>query len=157
MMTQYTLRPATSEDYHFLYHLIEVCLKEYVAATWGWDDDFQQRHFAQHFDVTGCQIILVDGRPAGQRTVVERGEELFLAAIYLLPEYQNRGLGSALIREIIVQAEQSGRPVTLQVLKANRPARRLYERLGFFISGETNTHYEMRREVEVRARARGSG
>jgi hypothetical protein len=59
---KYTLRPAAKSDFDFLYHLIEVCLKEYVEATWGWDDDFQQGYFAEHFDITGCQIVLVDGR-----------------------------------------------------------------------------------------------
>jgi ribosomal protein S18 acetylase RimI-like enzyme len=35
--------------------------------------------------------------------------------------------------------------VTLQVLKVN-PARRLYERLGFRVTGETPTHFLMLHE-----------
>jgi ribosomal protein S18 acetylase RimI-like enzyme len=142
-MTPYTLRPAAKADYDFLYHLIEVCLKEYVEATWGWDDEFQQRHFAEHFDVTGCQIVLVGGRRAGQKTVIELEDSLYISGIYILPEYQNKGLGTALIREVLVGAGEDGRPVTLQVLKANHPARRLYERLGFVVTAEKLTHYAM--------------
>lgn len=139
----YTLRPAVKGDYDFLYHLIEVCLKEYVDATWGWDDDFQQGYFAEHFDITGCWIILVDGRPAGQITVIAQDQRYFISGIYILPQYQNRGLGSALIQDVLTQARKNGRPVTLQVLKANQPARRLYERLGFVITAEKLTHYAM--------------
>jgi len=139
----YTLRPAAKKDYDFLYRLIEVCLKEYVEATWGWDDEFQQTHFAEHFDITGCQIVLVNGREAGQLTVIEKENSIFISAIYLLPEFQNRGLGSALIREVQAVAAKKSRPVTLQVLKANQPARRLYERLGFVVTAEKLTHYTM--------------
>ena len=39
----YTLRPATAEDYAFLYDLHVATMKEYVAQTWGWDDAVQQR------------------------------------------------------------------------------------------------------------------
>lgn len=143
---KYTLRPATPDDYDFLYHLIEVCLKEYIEETWGWDDDFQQRHFAENFDVTGCQIVLVDGRKAGQITVNEHEDSHFLAVIYILPEFQNRGLGSTLIREVQADAAKSGLPVTLRVLKANTPARRLYARLGFVVTAEKMTHYVMQWE-----------
>jgi ribosomal protein S18 acetylase RimI-like enzyme len=151
MMT-YTLRPARKADYDFLFHLVEVCLKEYVEATWGWDDEFQQNHFAQHFDITGCQIVLVDGREAGQVTVIEQEHGFFISGIYILPEYQNRGLGSALIREVLAEAGEDGRPLTLQVLKANHPARRLYERLGFAVTAEKLTHYIMKWQPPGKAR-----
>jgi ribosomal protein S18 acetylase RimI-like enzyme len=146
---KYTLRPAKKTDYDFLYHLIEVCLKEYVEATWGWDDEFQQNHFAEHFDITGCQIVLVNGRKAGQRTVIQQEHSLFISGIYILPEFQNRGLGSRLVEEVLTQARESGRPVTLQVLKVNKPARRLYERLGFVVTAEKTTHYVMKWECSV--------
>jgi len=35
-------------------------------------------------------------------------------------------------------------PAGLRVLKVNVGARRLYQRLGFVIVGETETHYDMR-------------
>ena len=66
-----------------------------------------------------------------------------MRTIEILPEYQNRGVGSAVIRDVLAQAQAEGLPVGLQVLKVN-PARRLYERLGFNVVGETATHYLMR-------------
>jgi ribosomal protein S18 acetylase RimI-like enzyme len=142
-MKNYTLRPATNDDYDFLYHLIEFCLKEYIEATWGWDDDFQQSRFAEHFKITGCQTVLVNGGNAGQITTRKQDDSDFIAAIYILPEFQNQGLGSVLIEEVMAKAAENGRPVTLQVLKANQPARRLYERLGFVVTAEKLTHYAM--------------
>ena len=56
----------------------------------------------------------------------------------------NFAIGTSLIRSLIEQAHQNGRPVALQVLKVNTRARTLYEKLGFAITDETDTHYIMR-------------
>ncbi len=66
--------------------------------------------------------------------------DAFLANIEILPDYQGRGLGAAIIHGIIAEADAHHLPVRLQVLKIN-PARRLYERLGFVITGETETPF----------------
>ncbi|MGB3712970.1 MAG: GNAT family N-acetyltransferase [Candidatus Promineifilaceae bacterium] len=71
------------------------------------------------------------------------GDELFLAGIYLSPEWQNQGLGAVIIGDVLASAKARGQRVSLQVLKVN-PARRLYERLGFSIFAETDTHFKMR-------------
>jgi hypothetical protein len=49
-----------------------------------------------------------------------------------------------LIRRLCDQADAANLPLELQVLKVN-PARRLYERLGLTVIGETDTHYLMQR------------
>jgi ribosomal protein S18 acetylase RimI-like enzyme/8-oxo-dGTP pyrophosphatase MutT (NUDIX family) len=140
-ITNYRMRPATAADYTFLYNLKVACLKAYVAATWGWNEAFQQAHFAAQFDPHQSQIITVDGQDAGQLQVEYRPDVIFLAGLYILPGYQGRGLGTAVIRDLLTEAGR--RPVALQVLKVN-PAGRLYQRLGFRVTGETDTHYQMR-------------
>lgn len=147
----YTLRPATKRDFDFLYHLIEVCMKEYVEATWGWDDDFQQDYFARNFDITGCQIVMVDGRKAGQITTIDQGQNIFLAAIYLLPEFQGQGIGTSLMKALFQTAEQLDCTISLRVLTANLPARRLYERLGFVETADNLTHRYMKWEPPAAA------
>jgi len=76
--------------------------------------------------------------------LLERDAELFISSIELLPECQNRGIGTHLIKTVIQDAEAKGKRVALQVLKVN-PARQLYERLGFVMTGETATHILMAR------------
>ena len=140
---KYFLRQAKTTDYDFLYRLKVTCLKEYVAAIWGWDDDFQRSHFAAHFDPAASHIVVVCGRDAGQLSVIDRPEERYLSGIYLLPAYQGQGLGSQIIGDVLASARNEDRPVSLQVLVGN-PARRLYERLGFKVVGRTATHTLMR-------------
>lgn len=48
----------------------------------------------------------------------------------------------------MVIREAGARPVWLQVLKVN-PARALYERLGFRVVGQSDTHWHMLREPAV--------
>jgi ribosomal protein S18 acetylase RimI-like enzyme len=67
---------------------------------------------------------------------------VFLSKIYILPQYQGRGIGTRLINGVLEEAHGRGLPVTLRVIRVN-PARGLYERLGFVQVGETESHYLM--------------
>jgi ribosomal protein S18 acetylase RimI-like enzyme len=137
------LRPATAEDYEFAYRVHRAALRESVEQTYGWDEAWQEAYFREHFDAARRQIIRCDDVAVGVFSVEDRGDSLFLGLIAILPEYQGRGIGTTLVRRLQRRAEEEGVPVTLQVLKVNR-ARELYERLGFVLTGETDTHYQMR-------------
>jgi ribosomal protein S18 acetylase RimI-like enzyme len=142
-LTGYQLRRAQTADYQFLYNLHRATIQEYVAEIWGWDEAWQQAHFQEKFDPAMCEIIQFDGRDVGTLQLEERADELFLALIEILPEYQGRGIGAAVIQDILVQAEQRDVSVTLRVLR-NNPARALYERLGFTIIDRSDTHLYMK-------------
>jgi ribosomal protein S18 acetylase RimI-like enzyme len=141
-MGEVRLRAATQEDADFLYDVVKATMKEYVAQVWGWDEAWQQAYFREHFEPSEDRIIVLEDEDIGVISVEQREGEVFLGKIYILPEYQGRGIGSRLINDVLEQAHQRGVPVTLQVIKVN-PARRLYERLGFVEVGETATHYLM--------------
>lgn len=67
--------------------------------------------------------------------------------IQIDPEFQGRGLGTAVLTDTLGQAHQTGFSVRLQVLLKNR-AKALYERLGFVVTGETGTHYTTERAAQ---------
>lgn len=140
---QIFLRSIKTEDYEFLWRLHNAALKIYVEKTWGWNEDFQRKNFKENFNVENGQIVVVEGEDAGYFWTIEKENEILLASIRFLPEFQNRKIGTELIKRLI---ENSRKPVKLQVLKAN-PARRLYEKLGFVIAGETETHFLMKLEL----------
>jgi len=141
-MLDYRLRQATDADYDFLYRLHVAAMRDLVTHVWGWEDARQERFFADHFDPAHSRIVIVDGMDVGVIAVEWGAADVFLANIEILPEYQRRGLGAALVTQIITEAEACHLPVRLQVIKIN-PARRLYERLGFVSTGETETHHLM--------------
>jgi ribosomal protein S18 acetylase RimI-like enzyme len=141
----YALRPSTDDDYAFLESLHNATMRDVVTQVWGWDDAVQQALFRRNFDPSRSQIVVVDEVPAGVIAIERRDDAWFLANIEIAPAHQSRGLGAQLIGAILAQAHAAGLPVTLQVLKVNR-AQHLYERLGFVVTGSTETHFLMRAE-----------
>ena len=140
---EYTLRPAQDGDFEFLFRLRAAALGPYVAQIWGWDEGEQRQRFARGF-VASRYHVVHQNDDIGAIEVERREHELCLSNIALLPEHQGKGIGTALIRSVIAEADQEQLPVVLQVFKVN-PARRLYQRLGFVTMGETATHYRMYR------------
>ena len=137
-------RPVVPEDFEFLFRLHEAAMRGYVEDTFGpWEEAFQRDYFQRRFDPTGTRIIRYEEQEVGVVRLQERTEETFLAAIEILPAYQRRGIGTAVMRALLEDADRQGKPVALQVLKVNIPARSLYQRLGFGVTGENATHYIM--------------
>ena len=87
--------------------------------------------------------IQYEGREVGQLAMKQKDTEITISTLHLLPEYQGRGIGSAVIKHIISEARSHRFSVGLEVLKSS-PARHLYERLGFRIINETEICYLMR-------------
>lgn len=71
-----------------------------------------------------------DWHPASETTVV-------LAAIYVLPEWQGRGIGTRLLLAGL-ESFPSAEKFTLRVESDNSNARRFYEAHGFRVRGEHN-------------------
>jgi len=143
------LRDVTEADRDWLYDLNRAAMRDYVIQTWGaWDEVFQRSHFDDHFTTLDQQIIVVDGADAGVLIVHHEPTRLVLGEIQLLPDYQSRGIGTAVVRDLLARAASAALPLELQVLKVN-PARALYERLGFAVVGETDTHHLMRARPTV--------
>lgn len=138
----FELRPARAEDADRLFAIHRAAMRGHVAATFGaWDEGDQRSRFDEAFDPARREVIVVGGRAVGFQGVEDAGEHLFLATLELEPDFQSRGIGSALVRRLLAR----GRPIELQVFAVN-PARRLYERLGFREVGRSATHVRMRAE-----------
>jgi ribosomal protein S18 acetylase RimI-like enzyme len=146
------LRPATPDDEPFLYELYQWAHSQELQADnldanqrellWKMQFLAQQQTYSLQFPGAEDKIILLDGRPVG-RMLVERTEiELRGVDIALLPEFRSTGIGTLLIQDLMAEAEATGRPFRIQVVKTNRAAL-LYERLGIYKTGESGTHYSM--------------
>lgn len=113
------------------------------------DPDFLSRLSAQRsqqrFEAEGCKqflIALVDGSPAGfchyckSRDPDADSLTGEIQAIYLLKEYQQQGIGTALMQEAFSALKQMGMThVTLWALETNLPSHRFYEKMGFLPDG----------------------
>jgi tryptophan synthase alpha chain len=131
-MTTYTVRKAAGEsDSLFLYELKKLVLRVYVEQIWGWDEAVQLQYHAANYHPEQTHIIEIAGERVGTVEITEREKEIFICSLYLLPAYQGKSIGSGIIRSCLQQAAAQGKQVTLEVLRSNTGARKLYERLGF--------------------------
>jgi GNAT superfamily N-acetyltransferase len=138
-----TRRAASSDDLELLFEINRAALEDHVRRNFGvWDDEQQRRSFGERTDPSTHQLFYSGSQPAGFWSVARDDGQICLERLCLFPSFQNRGLGTLLVRELIAEARASDRALRLQVFLTNR-ARRLYERLGFRIVRATDSHYHM--------------
>lgn len=151
----FDLRPIQEEDMEFLFRLYTATRAEEMAMVVDWSDEqkeaflrmqFQAQHawYREHYEGAQLDLLLIDGAPAGRLYVHRREDEIRLMDIALLPEHRNRGVGTALLRELFAESVASGKPITVHVEKYN-PAMRLYERLGFTPSADRGVYLLLKR------------
>ena len=68
---------------------------------------------------------------------------MIIGNIQVHPNFQGRGLGTAVIR---AECRSTQRTVRLGVLVTNPKAEALYQRLGFVVTEKTDTHHFMQLE-----------
>lgn len=69
-------------------------------------------------------------------------DEIHINNVAIRPALRGQGIGTNLIRRVFEEAKQLGaRRATLEVRRSNEAARRLYERLGFYVAGTRPNYY----------------
>ena len=148
------LVPAAPRDREFLYRVYASTRADELAVV-PWDDaqkdaflraqfDAQDRWYRESYARATFELIVVDGEPAG-RLYLHRGEdELRIVDIALLPAQRGNGVGTALVRALLAEADAAGQSVTIHVERGNR-ARRLYERLGFSVAEDKGVYLFLER------------
>jgi len=134
---------AKHEDFEFLYRLKKITLKKYISKTWDWDEKWQEEYFYKNFNPELIKIITKAEKKIGCISIIYKEDQIFLSLIEILPEYQNKGIGSKLIRDLIKRGSQENKTIELQVFKVNQRAFKLYRTLGFQLVNETENHYQM--------------
>lgn len=139
---RYRLRPAVPADLEPMMAIGHEGLRPYVEALRGWDPAYEAQAFRAHFTPETISIIQVAGRDVGYLKLEVREGHLYLDGIYLDEAHRRRGIGTAVLRDLMARAGTLGKPVRLRVLRPN-PARALYERLGFHTTAETSSLIDM--------------
>ena len=69
-------------------------------------------------------------------------DEIHINNLAMRPRFRGHGFGTALLHHILAEARVLGaRRATLEVRASNEGARRLYERLGFYVAGTRRNYY----------------
>jgi GNAT superfamily N-acetyltransferase len=152
------LRPISDDDDQFLLSVYASTRAEELAQVeWAegqkemflrWQFDLQRGEYSSRFPDAAYHVIVVDEHPAGRIWVGTDDEQIRLLDIALLPEFQNRGVGTALLRSLIDQAAQAGKALRHMVFVLNNNADRFYERLGFIVIEDLGAYKHMEWRAE---------
>lgn len=147
------LRSVAQQDEDFLISIYaSTRAAELDQAEWGegqreqfvkWQFEMQRREYDSRFPDAEYDVILVDELPAGRIWIGEDGEQIRLLDIAILPQFQNRGMGTLLLRRLIDEATLANKPLRHMVFVLNNDAHRFYERLGFVIIEDLGAYKHM--------------
>jgi ribosomal protein S18 acetylase RimI-like enzyme len=153
-----SLRPVEPGDEELLFRIYADTREDELAAV-GWHDgakeaflrhqfEMQSRAYAQ-YPGRSYQVVLLDGEPVGRLYLSREDGVIWIVDIALLGEYRRRGVGTALLREVLDEAAAVGSAVRIHVERFN-PALRLYERLGFRKVADKGVYFLMERSPGAR-------
>jgi ribosomal protein S18 acetylase RimI-like enzyme len=141
-----SFRQAVESDVDFLRALRAATMREVVLRHQGWCDEEQNQRVIYHFE--SARIIVSGGREIGLLKVVREVDHVHLVQIQLLPAFQGRGIGTAVIVALQEESGPLGMPIILEAYASNR-AVALYSRLGFAIVDRTEHSYTMRWQKSI--------
>ena len=135
-----TLRPVQDSDDEFLLKVYGSTREQEMAQVpWTAEQkqqfvrmqyEAQKNHYAAQHPHASHEIICLEGEAAGRLYLDRTGEKFHVLDITLLAEHRNRGAGSFLLGQIMAEAKEAGKPVSIFVETFN-PSLRLFQRLGF--------------------------
>jgi len=135
-------RRATEADFEWLLALRRSTMDPHIRAS-GVEPREDAHREAVMADFESARVILIGTDEVGIIKLVRHDPEWHLRHIQIAPEFQKRGIGQAVLHEMLGEARAVSASIVLNVLKVN-PAKELYERLGFRVIEEKEHAYKMR-------------
>lgn len=141
---KYELRKCTYDDVDFILKLKSLGMKWYIEKIYGWDESVQREKTIDELNksIDDMNIIRVDNCDVGVTTFHKNKEYYCIGLTLIHPDYQGKGLATDILSKYIECAKEDNKEIVIKTYKYN-PARRLYERLGFKVYDEDNTHVYM--------------
>jgi ribosomal protein S18 acetylase RimI-like enzyme len=117
-------------------------LRSAIEKTWGWDEAFQFNEFNKHLSPDKFEIIYIADSNIGGYCLFEKDDHLWLEMLLIHPDYQHKGIGKSIMKEIQKQSATKNKPLKLSVIKTN-PVRLFYEKLDFGVYDVDKAFYQM--------------
>lgn len=131
----WALRQALPEDVEPIAELRAVVMRPDLERLGRYDEHRVRQRLRDAYAPEHTSVIETAGSFAGSVARRPAEDGWWLEHFYLSPALQGRGIGSAVLREVLDRADAERLPVRLDVLQGS-PARRLYERHGFTLERE---------------------
>lgn len=143
----------TVKDENFLAEVYLSVKKEEFSAL-GWNAEQLEQFLAMQYKIQkqayqmqfpGAEnlIIFFEKEKVGRLIVNRSTTDLRLIDISLLPNYRGSGIGTQIITDLQSEAGEQNLPLTLTVARSNPSAFRLYQNLGFQVTGADEMYFSM--------------
>jgi GNAT superfamily N-acetyltransferase len=135
------LRLAVPADYDFCKNLY-FTENQWILEALHLDRAAHEMKFPDQWKLPEVRIIVADGVDIGWLQSAAHPDGIFLGQLYIVGPWQRQGIGGEIISRLIAEAAEAKLPLKLDVVKIN-PALRLYQRLGFRITGEEEHKFNL--------------
>ena len=153
MNRRITLRPVEPQDETFLYNLYKFSRADEFAIAGLSEMQFdallrmqygaRKASYESNFPRAQHDIVVVDGLDAGQIWVARDQTQMLVVDISIAKAFQDRGIGTAVMTELIAEAKAAGLLVRCSVATNNPGSLRFHKRLGFRITSQDEMYYKM--------------
>jgi len=141
------LIPADESHNEFLFQARKETFAWLVSKVWGkWEESVQRKISADEYKGRQPILILYNNQIVGSYTCTKSTDHYDFGNFFILPKYQNRGIGSFVLKKVLGETDKTDLPVKLVYWDFN-PSGRLYTRMGFIPIGRQN--FEGRQEYWV--------
>lgn len=127
--------PASDADVEDVAELRAVVMRPDLERLGRYDTHRVRQRLRDSFVAAHAWVIEVDGAFAGCMALRPAEDAHWLEHLFLAPELQGRGIGTAVLNRLLERCDREGTLVRLDVLQGSQ-ARRLYDRLGFILENE---------------------
>ena len=142
----YGLRTASISDLEFLFRVSTEAMKP-VNTALNSDKNFDQeeefKKYQSKFVPEEIEIITYSNQDIGRLRVVRNSDCIYIGGIQILPEFQGKGIGTALFSDLIRESNKNNVPITLEVHDVNVNALKFYTNLGFEKGGHEGNKARM--------------
>jgi GNAT superfamily N-acetyltransferase len=129
------LRNTTQSDADTLVAIRIAAMRESLERIGRFDPQRARERFLASFEPALCRFIEVDGVQSGFILIRPEEDHWLLDHFYILPRYQGKGIGTAVLLAVIADADRQRMPIRLGALR-NSDSNRFYQRYGFIPTDE---------------------
>ncbi len=140
---------ATEDDFSELVELRIESMRKSLEALGRFDRTRSIERFRSSFSPSKTKKIMKGNILVGFFAVTEESDQLYLDHLYVSPQHQSSGIGSAVLNSLIESSEEKMKPIRLGALKHSR-SNKFYRMHGFSVTSEDewDTYYERKIKSE---------
>lgn len=137
------LTPMATADIPQAFHLYKKELQTLVDEAFGWNEEFERRHFQRGYKPEWFFWIQEGHEKIGYLCYHESRHEINISFLVIRGKFQNSHYGARVMDKIRSEALHKKKPATLSVLVNNKRAQEFYKRQGYEILRRDSDFYEM--------------